>query len=134
MSERTKAILSAVTIVACLALMGFLVHEKADGAAVGAIAVVTTVVAWLTRTPGKTDPPSGASIVPLVGIGTIAALLLGGCALFEDKALQAETSYRAQQLKCVDQYETKSEIDACRAKVREEWGVAEVASRKDGGQ
>lgn len=132
MSERTKAALSAVIILGCLALLGFLVKEKAEGAAIAACAVVTTIVAWLTRTPADKGPP--ASLVPLVGIGAIIAMT-NACSLFGgDKAAQAEDAYKAQQLKCVDDYDTRAEIDACRRKVREEWGIVETTTKKDGGK
>lgn len=131
MKERTKAILSAVIILGCLALLGFLVKEKAEGAAIAACAVVTTIVAWLTRTPADKGPP--ASLIPLVGIGAIITMM-NACSVFGgDKAAQAEDAYRAQQLKCADDYDTRAEIDACRREVRKEWGIVET-SAKDGGK
>lgn len=131
MSERTKAVLSAVIILGCLALLGFLVKERAEGAAIAACAVVTTIVAWLTRTPADKGPP--ASLVPLIGIGAIIVMTNACSAFGGDKAAQAEDAYKAQQLKCVADYTTREQIDECRRVVREEWGIVETAA-KDGGK
>lgn len=69
MSEQTKGIMSAVIIVACLALLGFLVHEKVDGAAVAAVSTVTVLIAYFQRQPPKND--AGAGIVVFAALATI---------------------------------------------------------------
>lgn len=54
---------------------------------------------------------------------------LAGCAAA--KAEEAEATYLGQQLRCVDQYATRPDIDSCRRKVRAAWGITETA--RDGG-
>lgn len=75
MSEQSRAILGTVSIVACLALLGFMVYMKTEGAVVAAIAAVTTIVAFFTRPPDRKDP--GPSVVVGLAIGTI--LVATGC-------------------------------------------------------
>ena len=63
-----------------------------------------------------------AVIVLLAGLALACARLTVGCA----DALGPEAagaSYAAQQSNCVAVNETKAAIDACRAKVRAEWGI-----------
>lgn len=81
MTERTKGILGAIVIVACFALLGFLVHEKADGAAVAAISTVTIIVAWLTRSPPPSDKgtPGAGGVVVLCAIATAIVTACAGC-------------------------------------------------------
>lgn len=74
-----KGILPAVVIVACLALLGFLVHEKVEGSVIAAMAAVTTIIAWVTRTPNSKDPPTAGHLVVVAGIGTIVATTIMGC-------------------------------------------------------
>jgi hypothetical protein len=111
MSENTKGILSAVTIMACLALLGFLVHEKVDGAAVLAISSLTVVIAWVTRPPSKLDPPNGTALV--AGF-VVAAQALAGCQYFTPQNIR--TALDATQLACVFSSEltdSKAVADAC---------------------
>lgn len=55
-------------------------------------------------------------------------VLLVGCASTPTAAQQADVAaYQAEQLVCVDAYSTRSEIDACRDKVKANHG------RMDGG-
>lgn len=125
MSERLKSVMSSAVIVSCLALLGFLVHEKTEGAAVGALAIVTTLVAWFTRQPDRKDPPAGVTVV----LGLVLAGALYGCAASDlAKQLAAEREYKAQQVDCVRQYDSRELIDACRAKVRAEWGFADAGA------
>jgi hypothetical protein len=134
-TEQTKGIMATVSIVACLALLAFLVHEKVDNASMAAIAAVTTLVAWVTRPPNRTDPPTGASLVPLAALGAIVSSLFSvGCLSASEKAIAAEAAYREQQSACVRQYDTEALILACRAKVRAEWGITETVTAKDGGR
>ena len=79
MNDQTKAYMSTITIVACLLLLGVLAHLKVEGVPVAAVAVVTTVIAWMTRPPDKTDPPGGAKLVPILAIGGIVSSLFIGC-------------------------------------------------------
>lgn len=53
-----------------------------------------------------------------------------GCALFGTATKQgvARTTYEAEQSDCVDQYNTRAEIDACRASVRQRWGKMPIPS------
>lgn len=48
-------------------------------------------------------------------------VVLVGCA--SHRTAEANSTYAADQLACVDKSETKAEADACRAKVREAWHV-----------
>ena len=52
-------------------------------------------------------------------LGTV--LTLGCAAALGPEA--AGASYASQQLACVDTYADRHNIDACRAKVRAEWGI-----------
>lgn len=64
------------------------------------------------------------------------ALAAWGCLIAcsaQQKQEVAKDAYLAQQMDCVKQFETKPEIDACRARVREAWGLAPDAG-KDGSQ
>lgn len=47
---------------------------------------------------------------------------------------EARDAYTAQQMDCVKQFDTRAEIDACRARVKENWGrnSAADAGAKDG--
>ena len=47
----------------------------------------------------------------------------------------ADKAYLADHLRCVEQYPTRTEIDACRAEVRWRWGIREtVTTKRDGGR
>ena len=63
--------------------------------------------------------------------GGLAAVLV--CYLFlgcaEVKAIEAEVTYEGQQLKCVDKYDTKQEIDWCRDAVKKRWAAAKDAGK-----
>jgi hypothetical protein len=52
------------------------------------------------------------------------ALVLVGCSPAM-KDTEADAAYAAEHLHCVDKYNTRQEIDACRAGVRLRWGIAE---------
>ena len=56
--------------------------------------------------------------------------LLGACSA-QQKQEAAKDAYLAQQMDCVKKFDTRAEIDACRARVREAWGLAPDAG-KDG--
>ena len=58
-------------------------------------------------------------------------LILTGCDQKKIKSVQAETVYLAQQLRCVDTYNTNEAINQCRLRVRNNWGITETV--KDGG-
>lgn len=131
MTESQKGVLAAVVIVACLCLLGFLVHEKADGAVVAAVAAVTTLVGYFTRAPEKKDPPVGPMVAVVVAVGTILASI--SCS--EPKQAgeaAAEGAYTGALLRCVDAAKTIDESRACRARVNAEWGIVEKAAA-DGG-
>lgn len=57
--------------------------------------------------------------------------LIGACSA-QAKQEAAKDAYLAQQMDCVKQYDTKAEIDACRASVREAWGLAPDAGKDAG--
>ncbi len=52
-----------------------------------------------------------------------------GCAMFQDKATQAEAAYLGEQLSCVDRAKTVDESQECRRKVRERWGIVETQTK-----
>lgn len=134
MTDQTKTIASTLVIVACLLLLGALAYMRIEGAAVAAIAVVTTLVAWLTRAPDKVDPPPGAKLVPLVGVGAIIASLFAcGGAPSAPYQRAAEAAYGAALLRCVDEAATLAESKACRERVNAEWQISETVA-KDGGK
>jgi len=90
MNDNVKAYMSTATIVACLILLGVLAHLRVEGIPVAAVAVVTTVIAWLTRAPDKIDPPGGAKMVPILAVGAIISSLFMGCTQgFRDGARSA---------------------------------------------
>ena len=61
-----------------------------------------------------------------------APMALLGCSA-QQKQEVAKDAYLAQQMDCVKQYDTREQIDACRAAVREAWGLSHDAG-KDGSQ
>lgn len=67
----------------------------------------------------------------------LAAAIVGAMFLFACgangalKEAKSETVYLAQQLRCVEKYNRKEDIDTCRLHVRERWGIHETAT--DGG-
>jgi hypothetical protein len=135
MSENTKGLLSVVTILGCLALIGFLVHEKVDGAAVLAVSALTTIVAWVTRPPTRLDPPSGTTLV--AGMIT-AAWALAGCSYFTPQ--NVKTALDATELACVFSSELTDskavaeacKIDAALVPVLEQLIAQRDAARKQG--
>jgi hypothetical protein len=48
------------------------------------------------------------------------------------KEQAADATYAAEHLRCVADFHSDPEIDACRARVRARWGIVET-TRKDGG-
>jgi hypothetical protein len=100
-------------IVAGLALLGFLVFMKVDGAAVAAIAGVTTVLAYLTRSPhDSATPPPGAKLVPFAAVG-LAALSgwLSACA--SKDPVCDPSAYSAELASCTATSRTLAESVAC---------------------
>ncbi len=63
-----------------------------------------------------------AIIFVIIGLGIVARILLG-CSPAELPEVAAASGYEAQQMACVDQYATKVDIDACRAKVKAAWAT-----------
>ena len=55
-------------------------------------------------------------------------ILMSGCTPLAAEKSAAETAYLSQQLKCVDDNQTKRDIDACRAAVKQQWAVADAGS------
>lgn len=124
-----------VILVACITILGGLAALKVDGAAVAAIGAVQGLVLYFVRSMKDPPLPPSAKVIPFVFVGALALDAASGCAaLTGDKAAQAENAYKTQQLACVAQYETRDLIEACRQKVREEWGIVETATSKDGGR
>ena len=65
----------------------------------------------------------------------LAALFVAWCSILTGcgpsptaKEAAAEGAYGAEHLRCVDKFNTKAEIDACRAAVRVRWGVTDAGA------
>jgi hypothetical protein len=63
----------------------------------------------------------GVMLVAAQAVTSIAAC--SGCSAGPQVS---EAAYATEQLRCVDSAKTRDEADACRAKVRERWGIAET--------
>ncbi len=50
--------------------------------------------------------------------------LVGGCALFQSKAVQAEGSYSGELLACTAASKTLAESKACECQVKTKWGIS----------
>ncbi len=73
-----------------------------------------------------------AALLLVVAYGSIAHCT--GCSpSAEAKGIAADEAYKIEHLRCVAQHETNAEIDDCRARVRERWGIT-TTTRKDAGQ
>ena len=66
-------------------------------------------------------------IVFLITLGVLVTHFGIGCASVKESV--AEATFLGQQLECVNNLETKRDIDACRNSVRRKWGKPE----RDGG-
>lgn len=121
MTDNQKSWTSALVVIACIALLGFLVHEKVDGASVAAVAIVTTLIGYFARPPDKKDPPGGAAVIA----GILAVAALQGCAPGKAPDVRRETA-RAAVVTLAD---AASKLDAaCAAYVRAS-GDADVGRR-----
>jgi hypothetical protein len=49
-----------------------------------------------------------------------------GCLSQQAKEAIADGAYATEHMKCVDDYDTRAEIDACRRAVRVRWGITET--------
>lgn len=77
-------------------------------------------------------PSTPLAILAIIAAPVFASLgfAAGACACSPAaKAREAEAGYLAQQLRCVDEHDTRTAIDACRAEVRARW----AAASRDGG-
>ena len=64
-----------------------------------------------------------------VALAVIVAICMFACgANGAIKGAESETVYLAQQLRCVEKYASKPDIDTCRMHVRERWGITETAT------
>lgn len=59
-------------------------------------------------------------------VGALVASPELGCLSKEAKEAAADSAYAAEHLRCVDKFDTKEQIDACRAAVRLRWGITET--------
>ncbi len=83
------------------------------------------------RKAADEDPPPGPPpLLVLLLVGT--ATFPMACASGQEKAREAELSYAAAQAKCSSTEATREAVDACRARVREQWSVAPRTA--DGGR
>lgn len=73
-------------------------------------------------------------VLGLVGLALLVLWLIAhaaGC--IDARPAVAEATYLGQQLRCVDKYNTRDAIEACRARVRRDWGIAETVTKDAGG-
>lgn len=76
---------STIVIVACLALVGFLVHLHVDPAITLAITIVPTLIAYFTNS--KSEPPAGTGIVFVAAAAAIVSSVLAcGCSAAQKAA------------------------------------------------
>ena len=69
-----------------------------------------------------------------VGLALLVLRIVTGCGPSQAaKETAADATYAAEHMRCVAQHETNAEIDDCRARVRERWGITTVVA-KDGGR
>lgn len=127
-------------VIGLVAVLGLLVsglilciHMKAEptiiavfGTAIGVGA--TGAFKFLTGNGDKSGP---AAVIFVAGTSLLAG---DGCAplVSQSKALEAEAAYKEQQRDCIRQYDNDEQIDACRRKVREDWGIVETVARDAG--
>lgn len=136
MSDKLKGVLAAVVIVACLTLLGFMVHQKADGAAIAAVAVVTTLIGYFTRQPDKKDPPSG--VVAVAGVLSIIAAM-ASCRPEQREAVEnaaAVAQYEALLDDCKERGKTAGSYavyEACANAVDRQLCAESGVRCKDGG-
>lgn len=120
----TFTALGKLTWSECIAALGLLGMPSALH--LGALAIAK---------PGPTD----ASCFIVAGLALFAGTFVG-CATLQAEKAAAEASYLGEQLRCVDAEPkpaadagadvvaaARARIDACRAKVREQWTVADAA-------
>lgn len=75
------------------------------------------MIAWRSR---EVDL---AVVVAFIGALLLASRILGGCAeAAPARPVAAEAAYTGEHMACVEQHETRAEIDACRESVRVRWG------------
>ncbi len=77
--------------------------------------------------------PEVKDFVAFVAFVIFMAFVLHFWGCVPPKASQAEATYLAQQLACVERYETRVEIDDCRERVWADWGITQT-KRKDAGR
>lgn len=142
MTEQTKAVLATVTIVACLMLIGAMAYLRVEGAGIAAVSVVGVIVAWLTRTPDRKDPPAGLSCVPIVAAGALlAAIVACGCST-SPPALNVENAaaiaqYEAMLIDCRNLGKQRNSYDvyeACADRVDADLCTKHGLRCKDGGK
>lgn len=70
-----------------------------------------------------------AGVIVVLFLSAIAAMVLFACgAGGAIKSGESETVYLAQQLRCVEKYNRREDIDTCRMHVRERWGIHDTST------
>jgi hypothetical protein len=141
MTEQTRATLATITIVAGLALIGYLAYLRIDGAGMAAVGIVVALVSWFTRAPERRDPPSGVSLVPIVAAGALlAALVACGCSgpsrAISVENISAVAQYEAMLTDCRAQGKRANSYDvyeACAERVDMQLCETSRLRCKDGG-
>ncbi len=79
----------------------------------------------------KDDSPGPPAALVLLLVGSAVFPLTTGCAgaTTQQKAAEAEASYTAAHAKCASTEPTPDAVDACRARVREEWHLPARGAR-----
>ncbi len=128
--KKSPAVAIANAVIA-LAILGLVVHHDITWPmAMGALGLLLTPsIAKAKRASdakGRKDdppPPTGPSSGPPPMIITPIMLLVFASCFPADKTVEAAGAYEAQQQRCVAQYSTRKEIDACRDKVKAAWAT-----------
>ena len=68
-----------------------------------------------------------------LGCALIVARILVGC-IEQPAQVAAATGYEAQQMRCVEQYADRANIDRCRARVKLAWTVDRLLKDAGGDQ
>lgn len=116
MNEQTRATLGTVTVVAGLALIGYLAYLRVEAAAIAAPSIVIALVSWFTRPPERKDPPNAANAIPIIVASAILASLFAcGCSAPPLTPKDCtKVGFREGDEACMRQYTAEGERIACR--------------------
>jgi hypothetical protein len=96
-------VFKSLVLIACLALIGFLVWMKVDGSVILATSAAMAVVTYFTQPPKAGSPPAtGVLVGSLAAIG--AAALMNGCSLLESPKAPIVADLALEKAECVLQH------------------------------